>query len=871
MKQLLRFKTLLLMAVFSLLAGTNAWAQSDYSSVESSNVTLTAGTKASACTVNSGDGMKLGTSKAGGDMTVTVPAGTTHLHLHAAAWKGVSGLSLNISGASVDPTSVSLTADDSFTGSATSFSTTSSAASYYFVIALSDITSETTLTLATSTTKRCVIWGVNAETYSSGGSLADSDLAFSGDNSALAFDITNGATAQTISYTTSSTGAVSVSSSNYATFSVDATNKTITVTPTAATPSTQTITVSQLADDNYKAGSFTFTIDVTQSINNIAAFKALTSGTSATLNLTAAQVLYVSGNDMFVRDATGAIDFYSSGASYTAGQVLNGDITGTYTLYKGMPELTGASDNNLTATDGTVSPTVITTNDASNYVCDYVKLDDVTVTTSDSKFYVDDVQIYDKFGLSYTIEAGGTYDITGIMIHYVSGTTDVYELCPTEAPSVVTPAVTPPSFSVAEGTVAAGTEVTISSDDGTVITYTTDGTDPTTSNTATTTTSNTATVTVNETMTIRAVAVDGDLNISVEATATYEIPDLTLTEVTYDFTDTEWADDQGYPTGTSVTAWAKGNVEIGGDKGTGSTNPKYYTTNGGNLRVYNGSRFTVASTDGTPITSIELVCTSKDDLTLPDGQPGTLTEDTDTYTFTWTAPSSNDVVFVNFSATATTYITSITVTTKNTLTISEQVSVTSAGMGTLYTEQPFEVPTGMTAGTVTTTTGADANGLGTLTIDWAYTEGTIVPPATPLLIKAAEGDYTYTCKGTSLAAPETNLLHGSATATTTTGDTGDKFYMLSYGTGNNADVLGFYYGAAEGAAFTSQAGKCWLAAPATSSVKGFVFDFDDVTTGINSVNTAASNGQAIYDMQGRRVSNATKGVYIIGGKKVLVK
>ena len=46
------------------------------------------------------------------------------------------------------------------------------------------------------------------------------------------------------------------------------------------------------------------------------------------------------------------------------------------------------------------------------------------------------------------------------------------------------------------------------------------------------------------------------------------------------------------------------------------------------------------------------------------------------------------------------------------------------------------------------------------------------------------------------------------------------------------------------------------------------FDEGDVT-GINSVNAAAQNGAAVYDLQGRRVNGALKGVYIVNGKKVL--
>ena len=51
---------------------------------------------------------------------------------------------------------------------------------------------------------------------------------------------------------------------------------------------------------------------------------------------------------------------------------------------------------------------------------------------------------------------------------------------------------------------------------------------------------------------------------------------------------------------------------------------------------------------------------------------------------------------------------------------------------------------------------------------------------------------------------------------------------------------------------------------------GFVFDFEGQTTGVESIEVNADN-QVIYDLSGRRVAKAGKGLYIINGKKVLVK
>ena len=134
----------------------------DYSTLETSNVTLKAGTNGAGATVNGKDAIKVGTNSKGGDMSVTVPAGTTTLHVHAAAWKGVTGLSLNISGATCAPSSIALTADNGITSSSP-FTLSGKPEDFYFELTLSNITKDTTIKFATSTTKRFVIWGVNAE------------------------------------------------------------------------------------------------------------------------------------------------------------------------------------------------------------------------------------------------------------------------------------------------------------------------------------------------------------------------------------------------------------------------------------------------------------------------------------------------------------------------------------------------------------------------------------------------------------------------------------------------------------------------------------------------------------------------------------
>ena len=70
---------------------------------------------------------------------------------------------------------------------------------------------------------------------------------------------------------------------------------------------------------------------------------------------------------------------------------------------------------------------------------------------------------------------------------------------------------------------------------------------------------------------------------------------------------------------------------------------------------------------------------------------------------------------------------------------------------------------------------------------------------------------------------------------------------------------------------TVKGGKAYYhRADGAAAPMGFVFDFEGQTTGVESIEVNAEN-QVIYDLSGRRVAKAGKGLYIINGKKVLVK
>ncbi|MCH5308199.1 MAG: hypothetical protein J1E37_08925 [Prevotella sp.] len=70
-------------------------------------------------------------------------------------------------------------------------------------------------------------------------------------------------------------------------------------------------------------------------------------------------------------------------------------------------------------------------------------------------------------------------------------------------------------------------------------------------------------------------------------------------------------------------------------------------------------------------------------------------------------------------------------------------------------------------------------------------------------------------------------------------------------------------------AATVPVGKAYLQAPSNSRI--LTFSFDGEATGISAVNTVESQKLAVYNLQGQRVTTMNKGLYIINGKKVMIK
>lgn len=200
----------------------------------------------------------------------------------------------------------------------------------------------------------------------------------------------------------------------------------------------------------------------------------------------------------------------------------------------------------------------------------------------------------------------------------------------------------------------------------------------------------------------------------------------------------------------------------------------------------------------------------------------------------------------------------------------DKFTITPAQYGTYYTEDAFVMPEGVTGYTIT------EKNKESLTLNAAYPANEVVPAKTALLLKATETpatnqEFTYTIVNSTAAAPADNLLHGSVEATETHVEGATAYYKLAQ---DKEEGIGFYWANANGTAFTNGANKAYLAIKGNmSQMRGF--SFESMTTGINNVvaNTNNSKNAVIYDLNGRRVNslNAAKGVYIVNGKKVIVK
>ena len=139
----------------------------------------------------------------------------------------------------------------------------------------------------------------------------------------------------------------------------------------------------------------------------------------------------------------------------------------------------------------------------------------------------------------------------------------------------------------------------------------------------------------------------------------------------------------------------------------------------------------------------------------------------------------------------------------------------------------------------------------------------IVPSGTPIIVNTTTQGATVNVPITTddESSMEGNALVAGDGTTAWNGTDGYTYYYLA------SDL---FHQATSG---TLQSGKAYLkvANGDLPSARSFGFVFDDDATGINDVKSVQKNDNRYYNLNGLEVAQPTKGLYIVNGKKVVIK
>ena len=179
------------------------------------------------------------------------------------------------------------------------------------------------------------------------------------------------------------------------------------------------------------------------------------------------------------------------------------------------------------------------------------------------------------------------------------------------------------------------------------------------------------------------------------------------------------------------------------------------------------------------------------------------------------------------------------------------VNVTDVGYATLYAPVALTLAEGINAYYVSAKSATNA----------ALTKiESAIPAHTAVVLEAAEGSYNLKVVAEATAVSG-NMLAGTVAAT--------YVDQSSYVLANGSNGIGFYLAEMnqeENTSFLNNGFKAYL--PADGSNARFIsFDFG-TETAIESVESVENN-VVVYDLAGRRIQGAQKGIFIVNGKKVV--
>lgn len=176
------------------------------------------------------------------------------------------------------------------------------------------------------------------------------------------------------------------------------------------------------------------------------------------------------------------------------------------------------------------------------------------------------------------------------------------------------------------------------------------------------------------------------------------------------------------------------------------------------------------------------------------------------------------------------------------------VTVSDAKYATFVAPFDVKMPASVKASTVSTTSAS--------VLELEACKDNTVTANTPVILSAEAATARKAFGIANATTAEAGLLTGVYTNT----DAPVGSYVLQ----NQNGKVGMYKVNASGV--TVKANHCYLNVPANNT-KAFFFDFNDVTTDINNIESETND--AIYNLSGNRLNKMQKGINIVNGKKVI--
>lgn len=734
-------------------------------------------------------------------------------------------------------------------------------------------------------------------------------------------DIYNGETPEANALT-GALGTVSYQSSNEEVATV-ASDGTVSIVGVGSTTITATAAATTVGETKYAETFKSYTLNVWPT--TIAELKSITTSTEATFKakLTDAYITYVPNtSNAYLQDASGAILIYKSGHGLKAGNCYTGEISGSTELYKNLNEIKDFDFSKATqTTKSDIAAEVVTMEALSTNFAQYesmyikvtkvtagaavkIKGDECTLTQNGSDYPSPVLRA--AADLDNGITAGTTYPAIVVFPAYYNTKEQLNlwsdDLVTLPAGTLQTPDV---AFGAAAYEVAINEaiELSFTTDSDGDVTYTATPSEnialTKTANgvsvTATATGTFTITANVAETANFAAGSTSTTLTVTPPAsnlqnvvlykkvTSTDEIVDgsvyLIVNEenktalgtnsgnycdkVSISFTDTKTVE------GLSAVNEAGSPYEVTFSK---SEDGNFYlhTAYGYLYRPQTSSNYVRATTDKSTATTWECTISNGD---------ATLYSQNGTYKG-----------YLRYNSTYPRFSCYGTATSEEAIQLYQKVGELKAhgvmgGYASYAADFAYIMPEGLMGKIVY----LDGN---KLTTDNIYAGGTEVPALTPLLIRTYE-TFSGTDKvktyypvvldkevaaNAEVAAKNAleyrrAIVDGKYMTSSLNFAEGCRYYKLSVDSeGQNP---GFYYGAADGAPFEMKNGSsAYLTVAASTASPALLFD-DNEITGIENLTPAqgAANNGAVYNLQGVRMNgkNLQKGLYIINGKKVVIK